>query len=293
MSTLVVQMGHTGRPRFAGDTASRGTAGEQAWTREAGQMALALLHGRGGWDVHAVLADPEPPAYRGDAFVALHCDGSTSPNSRGASFGYRNAEGRTLAGAIRRAYEARGWPAGVWKPDNYTGALSGYYGTGAALAAGNRRAVIFEVGTMTNAADRALIANEQGMRRVVLSIADALGIPVDGPPQGSPVPPSGRPPVLAWPAHLMPRGHYFGDINGPDRSHGGFHEWEKPYVRCLQRHLIARGYVPGIGDWRSPWADGKFERPTVLAVERFQRQEMPGTTYYGQVWADDWARLVQ
>jgi hypothetical protein len=39
------------------------------------------------------------------------------------------------------------------------------------------------------------------------------------------------------------------------------------------------------------WADGKFEQPTANAVAAWQRKNMPGTKFYGQVWADDWQKL--
>ena len=101
------------------------------------------------------------------------------------------------------------------------------------------------------------------------------------------------PPCPGLPAWSLPRGHYYGLITGPAKSHGGFYSSERPAIQAIQRRLIAKGYVPGIGDWRSGWADGLFQQPTVDAVARFQRAEMPSTTYYGQVWADDYRRLAQ
>jgi hypothetical protein len=56
--------------------------------------------------------------------------------------------------------------------------------------------------------------------------------------------------------------------------------------------LLEMGYVPGVTDANSRWADGKYERPTADAVARFQRREMPGTTRFGEVWWDDWAKLL-
>lgn len=105
-------------------------------------------------------------------------------------------------------------------------------------------------------------------------------------PAPAPRPPTGAP---AWP---LPRDHYFGLITGPNESHGGFYTAEREWVRTIQRALIRKGYVPGITDPNSPWADGVFEQPTADAVTRFQRAEMPGTTWFGQVWWDDWAKLL-
>ena len=104
--------------------------------------------------------------------------------------------------------------------------------------------------------------------------------------------PAGQAPALPQPFPL-PRDHYYGDIAGPNRSHGGYHPSERPVVRIIQQRLIAKGYVPGITDVNSPWADGIFEQPTTDAVARFQRAEMPGTTYFGQVWWDDYAQLAK
>ncbi|MGH8575353.1 MAG: N-acetylmuramoyl-L-alanine amidase [Gammaproteobacteria bacterium] len=175
MPTLVVQMGHTGRPPNPG---SVGTAGEQDFARAAGAACTRLLDGRGGWAVRLVLADPPLSSYRGDAFVAIHCDGSLSSASRGASLGHQTSEGRELAHAIRAAYERCGWSGG-WKPDNYTSALSGYYGVRNAVGQGNRRSMIFETGTMTNTADRALLLGPGGHDRVALAVGNALGIPME------------------------------------------------------------------------------------------------------------------
>lgn len=112
------------------------------------------------------------------------------------------------------------------------------------------------------------------------------------PPVQAPAPPS-IPPCPGLPAFGLPAGHYYGHKNGPARSHGGYYASERPAVQAAQRRLIAKGYVPGIRDWRSGWADGLFEDETVSAVTRFQRAEMPGTQFFGQLWADDWRRLAR
>ena len=120
----------------------------------------------------------------------------------------------------------------------------------------------------------------------ILVRGQAAGGGGGGAPAPTPQPPSGAP---AWP---LPRDHYFGDIAGPERSHGGYYAHERGWVKQIQQALIRKGYVPNITDPNSGWADGKFEQPTTDAVIRFQRAEMPGTTYFGQVWWDDWARLL-
>src|SRR5688572_31746191 len=122
MPTLLLQMGHCYRK-----TGATGTAGEQDFATKVGAAAVRLLDGKNGWRVRAVLADIPTAQYAGDGFVAVHCDGSTSPSARGASVGYQNNAGRTRALAWKRAYAARGWSGG-FRADNYTAALGGYYG---------------------------------------------------------------------------------------------------------------------------------------------------------------------
>ncbi|WP_370625795.1 peptidoglycan-binding domain-containing protein [Corynebacterium sp. TAE3-ERU16] len=104
--------------------------------------------------------------------------------------------------------------------------------------------------------------------------------------------PAPNPPALAQPFPL-PRGHYYGLIGGPNESHGGINDAERRVVRIIQQRLIAKGYVPGISSINSPWADGVYEQATADAVTRFQQREMPGTTLFGQVWADDYAQLAR
>lgn len=101
------------------------------------------------------------------------------------------------------------------------------------------------------------------------------------------------PPVPALPRWTLPPGHYYGLITGPATSHGGITAAERTVVQAIQRRLIAKGYVPGIHDWRSSWADGKYEGATAQAVAAFQRAQMPGTKFFGEVWADDYARLAR
>jgi hypothetical protein len=174
MPVLVVQKGHCYRT-----TGATGTNGEQQYATSVANACVNLLHGRNGWTVRAILADAASSAYDGDAFVAIHCDGSTSASARGASIGYRNAAGQSFGQAWKRAYAARGWTGG-FRPDNYTEALHFYYGTGTAISMGNPRAFIAECGFLTNAQDRALLTGPGGPTRVALAIGDALGIRPEG-----------------------------------------------------------------------------------------------------------------
>lgn len=168
MKTAVIQMGHCFRTRGA-----TGTTGEQAYVVKVADACKRLLE-RDGWTVRTILADEGSARYRGDAFVALHCDGSTSASARGASAGYITPEGQALARAWKLAYERRGWSG--FRPDNYTDGLRNYYGTRTAVGVGNRRAIIIECGFLTNAEDRAELNAEGGPERVALAIGGALGI---------------------------------------------------------------------------------------------------------------------
>jgi hypothetical protein len=118
-----------------------------------------------------------------------------------------------------------------------------------------------------------------------------VGVPATPPPAPA------IPPTPAQPGWPLPAGHWLGDVHGPARSHGGDPRYDGPAtiaaIQWVQRRLIAKGYVPGVRDWRSGWADGKFEAPTVAAVAAWQRAEMPGTQFYGQVWSDDYRALAR
>jgi hypothetical protein len=175
MSLLVLQQGHCYR-----NTGATGTTGEQQFATWVGDAAVRHIDGRNGWTVRRILADAPASQYRGDAFVAIHCDGSIHPTARGASIGYRTPEGQAFGQAWKAAYSRRDWPS--FRADNYTSALAGYYGTGTARAQGNRAAFILEAGFLTSPADRALLHGPGGADRVALALADAMGIKQPTPP---------------------------------------------------------------------------------------------------------------
>jgi len=106
---------------------------------------------------------------------------------------------------------------------------------------------------------------------------------------------------VPWPGpqlHFGPH-DFFGNINGPEESHGGGFANERPFVKMIQQRLIALGFVPDVTDINDEWADGIFDvegnhsltGATSHAVIRFQRAHMPGTKFFGQMWSDDWAKL--
>lgn len=84
--------------------------------------------------------------------------------------------------------------------------------------------------------------------------------------------------------------NHFGIITGNKYSHGGYYHWEEPYVTWIQTRMQELGYA---GSNSPSWVDGKYERPTVNAVAKWQKENYPypKTTLPGQVWADDYSRL--
>lgn len=154
MSLLVVQRGHVGR--HTGATGTNGLDGdpnEQEFaTAAASRIAAATPD---GWSVRVIDADEPLARYAGDAFVAVHCDGSTSHAAHGASVGYQTTQGNRLAEAWKAAYYRLGWRG--FRPNNNTEGLAGYYGVRRAVQVGNRRAMIIESGFLTNPADEKVL----------------------------------------------------------------------------------------------------------------------------------------
>lgn len=177
VKTLVVQLGHCYRT-----TGATGTNGEQEFATAVGKACVAALDGKAGWRVRVVLADDHGADHlRGDAFVAIHADGSTNANARGASVGYQTRAGQAFGQAWKRCYQNRGWGGG-FRADNYTTALAQYYGVREAVAAGTGAAIIIEAGFLTNPGDRAALTGKGGAERVAAAISDALGVRTSTPP---------------------------------------------------------------------------------------------------------------
>lgn len=116
----------------------------------------------------------------------------------------------------------------------------------------------------------------------VMGDLGAAGRSVPGSP---PSPVAGQAPP--WP---LPPGHYFGLITGPADSHGGFYPADRGWVRQIQQALIRKGYVPGVSDPASPWADGTYTDSTRAAVLRFQ--QAAGSPQTGDISPADWALLL-
>lgn len=170
-----IQRGHCFRT-----SGSTGTTGEQDYVDAVADRAARLLVDR-GHRVHVALADTYPVG-DWDLFIALHCDGSTSPTASGASVGYRTDAGQRVARLWKARFAARGWPYG-FRDDNYTPALAGYYGTGWARAEGIDRAFILEHGFLTNPdRDRAWLRSDEGREAAALALADVVAIEADDEP---------------------------------------------------------------------------------------------------------------
>jgi hypothetical protein len=106
--------------------------------------------------------------------------------------------------------------------------------------------------------------------------------------KGGPPPPfRGAGHVPPWP---LPPENYFGLITGPNASHGGSLAADHPHIREIQQALIRKGFVPGVTDPDSGWANGTYQELTREAVLRFQRSI--GYHQTGNIWPDDWNRLL-
>lgn len=174
MALIVIQAGHY--PRKTGATGTGGLDGdptEQEFNIAAAH-ACAMHIMKLGHQTRVIWADVLNDRYRGDGFVAIHCDGSVNRSARGASVGYRNNAGHDFAQAWKQAYYNEGWRG--FRPDNYTVALSGYYGTRRALEVGNTRAFIAEAGFLTNLRDEAMLSLPSGPARLARSIAKAVQV---------------------------------------------------------------------------------------------------------------------
>lgn len=248
MPTLVIQAGHYGRT-----SGSTGGPGEAAAMIVIARAARDLVDATDtAWDAVVISADVPGEAYAGDAFVALHGDSSESKATVGASVGYRNPAGRSLAARWKTFYRAQvGHRIGPFRPDNYTANLAGYYGTRKAVAAGNDAAIIVEHGFMSNPDERTYIESSAGVvaaaRAVCLAVTGAL-------PDGSTLP---DPEPDRWPVAR-------GDTGA--------------LVTQVQSQLADLGYVLDV--------DGDFGPATEASVVAFQTHAGVPTGRVAGVWGE-------
>lgn len=171
MATITVQRGHCFRKRGA-----TGTHREQEFANALGQRLAERLRAHGHL-VHLIGADDPVP--RADAFVALHCDGSSNKARRGASVGFPDAKGALLAKAWKEEHSRAGYPGG-WLGDNYTAALRGYYGFG--KAKGTPYRFLAEHATTTNRQDEIWLESHinEAAEAHVRALGRVLGHPNEG-----------------------------------------------------------------------------------------------------------------
>lgn len=85
----------------------------------------------------------------------------------------------------------------------------------------------------------------------------------------------------------LPAGHYFGDIDGPDESHGGYDSAEQVWVAQVQEALQRTGNAPNTPGW----ADGMWEEATTSAMMSWERKQK--RTPNGQCDKAEWDLLVR
>jgi hypothetical protein len=109
------------------------------------------------------------------------------------------------------------------------------------------------------------------------------------PPAPPPPSPTTIPPRFNWPYSGK---DHFGNIAGDNYSHGGYSVQERAWVKSIQQWFIYRGCVPGITNWQSGWADGKWENATDDACIRWHARYYPGQPKPKEIWSDDYRRLA-
>jgi hypothetical protein len=114
--------------------------------------------------------------------------------------------------------------------------------------------------------------------------------PAPGPSAPQPTHNDPSPALVPW---NFPAGEYFGNIAGPNESHGGASDQERSAVRVIQQAFIALGCVPGVHDWRNGWADGRWEDATDEACRVwFATCDPRGPQQFtDRLYADDYAVL--
>jgi len=82
--------------------------------------------------------------------------------------------------------------------------------------------------------------------------------------------------IAAGAAFPLRAGHYYGDITGPDESHGGYYDSEKAVIAAIQKRVGAN-------------ADGEYGPATIAKVRDFQTAH--NLPVDGEVGPDTWAAL--
>ena len=241
MVTVAIQRGHCFRTR--GSTGTSGTYRGQRRTEQqfADTLARAMkrtLEARGHQVAVLTADEPVPPAW---LFVALHQDGSSNPNVRGASVGYQTSPSARYGAIFKALYSVAGWPGG-FRADNYTRAMSQYYGF---RRANSTVEIIVEHGFATNHADETWMWDHIGT--IARVHADTLDHYLDRP--GGPTMPKYHPKT---PTPTLRTGS-----TGPQVTK----------LQALLAQMAANGdVIPSPGP-----VDGIYGSRTATAVEALQR----------------------
>ena len=149
-----------------------------------------------GWGNQAyVLPSTVPPAYRADAFVAIHSDGNANRNARGFKIATHYRDWNASTTLVRELEDEYAKQTGLPKDWRITDNMRGYYPFNSGLyehtIAEDTPAAIVEMGFLSNAADRNFLITNRDLvaRAIALGIARFLGArPAEGWPALAPMP---------------------------------------------------------------------------------------------------------
>lgn len=175
---VLVQKGHVA-PREPGFLGGTGAKGEQEVVSVIGDRLYNALDADPRFECRlipgAIPADVKSGAYRVDAFISLHCDGSTDPKRKGWGVGYpKGAVNKKLADLIGARVDAI-HPSAQLR-DNYTANMSGYYGWSRVPTPGPE--VLVEHGFSSSPEEKAwMLANAGELARAhYLALLDYFGL---------------------------------------------------------------------------------------------------------------------
>ena len=154
MIRILIQAGHN-RPMQPGHETQTGTGGEAVFAAKMQSTLADVFLADGRFHVDAIPGLMPSPAWSGDVFLALHCDGA-GPTAHGFGFGWPGngrdpGRGPELAARVGKGFAAIPHPGGHHSPDNYTDGERGYYGWGHTTAPTK---LLIEHGFMTNPSER-------------------------------------------------------------------------------------------------------------------------------------------
>ncbi len=142
-----------------------------------------------------VLPSTVPPAYKADAFVAIHSDGHANRNARGYKVATYYNDWIASTTLVNEIVDEYGKQTGLPKDWRITDNMRGYYPFNSGLyehtIAEDTPSAIVEMGFLSNAEDRSFMINNRDLvaRAIALGIARFLGArPADGWPAPPPLP---------------------------------------------------------------------------------------------------------